>query len=84
MEHNYPKEVRESFRRFVVSFKHVNRSFKGKDLINDKNEINMYLHTLMMYLMSTYRDLAVLAHDNFVDCLTEVQVDLLEKEDDRS
>lgn len=80
MEHHYTKEVRESFRRLIVSFKQVNRSFRGLDLINDRNEINMYLHTLMMSLMSMYRDLAVLEHDNFINCLKETQVDLLEKE----
>lgn len=84
MEHNYPKEVRESFRRLLVSFKQVNKSFKGLDLINDRNEINMYLQTLMISLMSMYRDLAVLEHDNFINCLKEAQVDLLEKENGRS
>ena len=44
----------------------------------------MYLQTLMISLMSMYRDLAVLEHDNFVNCLKEAKVDLLEKEDGRS
>ena len=84
MEHNYSKEVKESFKRFLDSFKQVNRSFKGMDLMNDRNEINMYLQTLMINLMSMYKDLAVLQHDNFVNCLKEAKVDLLEKENDRS
>ena len=79
MEHNYQEEVKKSFKRFLDSFKQVNRSFKGVDHMNDRNEINMYLHTLMMNLMSMYRDLAVLEHDNFVNCLKEAKVDLLEK-----
>ena len=79
MEHDYQKEVRESFRRLIDSFKQVNSSFRGLDLINDRNEINMYLQTLMISLMSMYRDLAVLEHDNFVNCLEEARVDLLEK-----
>ena len=83
MEHNYQEEVKKSFKRFLDSFKQVNRSFKGLDLMNDRNEINMYLQTLMINLMSMYRDLAVLEHDNFVNCLTEVQVDFLEKENGR-
>lgn len=82
MEHNYTKEVRESFKRLIDSFKQVNSSFRGLNLMNDRNEINMYLHTLMMSLMSMYRDLAVLEHDNFINCLKEAQVDLLEKKDD--
>lgn len=84
MEHNYRGEVRESFKRFLASFKQVDSSFRGVNLMNDRNEINMYLQTLMMSLMSTYRDLAVLEHDNFVNCLKEVKVDLLEKENGRS
>lgn len=84
MEHNYQEEVKKSFKRFLDSFKQVNRSFKGLDLMNDRNEINMYLQTLMINLMSMYKDLAVLEHDNFVNCLKEVRVDLLEKENDRS
>ena len=84
MEHNYQEEVKKSFKIFLDSFKQVNRSFTGMNLMNDRNEINMYLHTLMISLMSMYRDLAVLEHDNFVNCLKETQVDLLEKKDGRS
>ena len=84
MEHNYQEEVKKSFKSFLDSFKQVNRSFKGVDLMNDRNEINMYLQTLMINLMSMYQDLAVLKHDNFVNCLKEVKVDLLEKENGRS
>lgn len=84
MEHNYQEEVKKSLKIFLNSFKHVNRSFTGKDLMNDRDEISMYLHNLMMYLMTMYRDLAVLEHDNFVNCLTEVQVDFLEKKNGRS
>ena len=84
MKHNYQEEVKKSFKRFLDSFKQVNRSFKGMDLMNDRNEINRYLQTLMINLMSMYRDLAVLEHDNFVNCLKEAKVDLLEKENDRS
>ena len=84
MEHNYQEEVKKSFKKFLFSFKQLNKSFTGVDLMNDRNEINMYLQTLMMSLMSTYRELAVLEHDNFVNCLKEVKVDLLEKENGRS
>ena len=84
MEHNYQEEVKKSFKRFLDSFKQVNRSFKGLDLMNDRNEINMYLQTLMISLMSMYRDLAVLEHDNFVNCLKEAKVDLLEKENGKN
>ena len=84
MEHNYQEEVKKSFKSFLDSFKQINRSFKGVDLMNDRNEINMYLQTLMMNLMSMYRRLAVLEHDNFVECLKEAKVDLLEKENGRS
>ena len=79
MEHDYQEEVKKSFKRFLDSFKQVNRSFTGMNLMNDRNEINMYLQTLMINLMSMYRDLAVLEHDNFVNCLQEARVDLLEK-----
>ena len=78
MEHDYQEEVKKSFKRFLDSFKQVNRSFTGMNLMNDRNEINMYLQTLMINLMSMYRDLAVLEHDNFVNCLQEARVDLLE------
>ena len=81
MEHNYQEEVKKSFKSFLFSFKQLNKSFTGMDLMNDRNEINMYLQTLMMSLMSMYRDLAVLEHDNFVNCLKELKVDLVEKED---
>lgn len=84
MEHNYQEEVKKSFKRFLDSFKQVNRSFTGMNLMNDRNEINMYLQTLMISLMSMYRDLAVLEHDNFINCLKETRVDLLEKKDGRS
>lgn len=84
MEHNYQEEVKKSFKIFLSSFKQVNRSFRGMDLINDRNEINMYLQTLMISLMSMYRRLAVLEHDNFINCLKESKVDLLEKENGRS
>jgi len=84
MEHNYQEEVKRSFKIFLDSFKQLNRSFTGMNLMNDRNEINMYLHTLMISLMSMYRDLAVLEHDNFVNCLEEARVDLLEKENGRS
>ena len=79
MEHNYQEEVKKSFKSFLFSFKQLNKSFTGMDLMNDRNEINMYLQTLMMSLMSMYRELAVLEHDNFVNCLKELKVDLLEK-----
>lgn len=79
MEHDYQEEVKKSFKRFLDSFKQVNRSFTGLNLMNDISEINMYLQTLMRSLISMYRDLAVLEHDNFVNCLKETQVDLLEK-----
>ena len=79
MEHNYQEEVKKSFKIFLSSFKQLNKSFTGMNLMNDRNEINMYLQTLMMSLMSMYRDLAVLEHDNFVNCLKETRVDLLEK-----
>ena len=42
------------------------------------------MKTLMISLMSMYRDLAVLEHDNFINCLKETRVDLLEKKDGRS
>lgn len=79
MEHNYQEEVKKSFKIFLSSFKQVNKSYTEMDLRNNRNEINMYLQTLMISLMSMYRDLAVLEHDNFVNCLKEVKVDLLEK-----
>ena len=84
MEHNYQEEVKKSFKSFLDSFKQVNRSYTEMDIRNNRNEINMYLQTLMISLMSMYRDLAVLEHDNFVNCLKEAKVDLLEKENDRS
>lgn len=79
MEHNYQEEVKKSFKSFLDSFKQINRSYTEMDIRNNRNEINMYLQTLMMNLMSMYRRLAVLEHDNFVNCLKEVKVDLLEK-----
>ena len=84
MEHNYQEEVKKSFKIFLSSFKQVNKSYTEMDLRNNRNEINMYLQTLMISLMSMYRRLAVLEHDNFVNCLKEAKVDLLEKENDRS
>lgn len=84
MEHNYQEEVKKSFKSFLDSFKQINRSYTEMDIRNNRNEINMYLQTLMISLMSMYRDLAVLEHDNFVNCLKEAKVDLLEKENDRS
>ena len=84
MEHNYQEEVKKSFKSFLDSFKQINRSYTELDLRNNRNEINMYLQTLMISLMSMYRNLAVLEHDNFVECLKEAKVDLLEKENDRS
>ena len=84
MEHNYQESVKKSFKSFLDSFKQVNRSYTEMDIRNNRNEINMYLQTLMISLMSMYRDLAVLEHDNFVNCLKEAKVDLLEKENDRS
>ena len=84
MEHNYQEEVKKSFKSFLDSFKQINRSYTEMDIRNNRNEINMYLRTLMMNLMSMYQDLAVLEHDNFVNCLKEAKVDLLEKENDRS
>ena len=80
MEHNYQEEVKKSFKRFLDSFKQINRSYTEMDIRNNRNEINMYLQTFMISLMSMYRDLAVLEHDNFVNCLKEAKVDLLEKE----
>ena len=80
MEHNYQEEVKKSFKIFLDSFKQINRSYTEMDIRNNRNEINMYLQTLMISLMSMYRRLAVLEHDNFVNCLKEVKVDLLEKE----
>ena len=80
MEHNYQEEVKKSFKSFLDSFKQINRSYTEMDIRNNRNEINMYLQTLMISLMSMYRDLAVLEHDNFVNCLKEAKVDLLEKE----
>lgn len=84
MEHNYQEEVKKSFKSFLDSFKQINRSYTEMDIRNNRNEINMYLQTLMISLMSMYRDLAVLEHDNFVNCLKEAKVDLLEKENGRS
>lgn len=84
MEHNYQEAVKKSFKSFLDSFKQINRSYTEMDIRNNRNEINMYLQTLMISLMSMYRDLAVLEHDNFVNCLKEAKVDLLEKENDRS
>ena len=84
MEHNYQESVKKSFKSFLDSFKQINRSYTEMDIRNNRNEINMYLQTLMISLMSMYRDLAVLEHDNFVNCLKEAKVDLLEKENDRS
>lgn len=84
MEHNYQEEVKKSFKSFLDSFKQINRSYTEMDLRNNRNEINMYLQTLMISLMSMYRRLAVLEHDNFVNCLKEAKVDLLEKENGRS
>ena len=84
MEHNYQEEVKKSFKIFLSSFKQVNRSYTEMDLRNNRNEINMYLQTLMISLMSMYRRLAVLEHDNFINCLKEAKVDLLEKENGRS
>ena len=84
MEHNYQEEVKKSFKSFLDSFKQINRSYTEMDIRNNRNVINMYLQTLMISLMSMYRDLAVLEHDNFVNCLKEAKVDLLEKENDRS
>ena len=84
MEHNYQEEVKKSFKSFLDSFKQINRSYTEMDIRNNRNEINMYLQTLMISLMSMYRRLAVLEHDNFVNCLKEARVDLLEKEDGRS
>ena len=80
MEHNYQEEVKKSFKSFLDSFKQINRSYTEMDIRNNRNEINMYLQTLMISLMSMYRNLAVLEHDNFVNCLKEAKVDLLEKE----
>ena len=80
MEHNYQEEVKKSFKSFLDSFKQINRSYTEMDIRNNRNEINMYLQTLMISLMSMYRRLAVLEHDNFVNCLKEAKVDLLEKE----
>ena len=79
MEHNYQEEVKKSFKSFLDSFKQINRSYTEMDIRNNRNEINMYLQTLMISLMSMYRRLAVLEHDNFVNCLKEAKVDLLEK-----
>ena len=79
MEHNYQEEVKKSFKSFLDFFKQINRSYTEMDIRNNRNEINMYLQTLMINLMSMYRDLAVLEHDNFVNCLKEAKVDLLEK-----
>ena len=84
MEHNYQEEVKKSFKSFLDSFKQINRSYTELDIRNNRNEINMYLQTLMINLMSMYRRLAVLEHDNFVNCLKEAKVDLLEKENGRS
>ena len=84
MEHNYQEEVKKSFKSFLDSFKQINRSYTELDIRNNINEINMYLQTLMINLMSMYRRLAVLEHDNFVNCLKEAKVDLLEKENGRS
>ena len=84
MEHNYQEEVKKSFKSFLDSFKQINRSYTEMDIRNNRNEINMYLQTLMISLMSMYRRLAVLEHDNFVNCLKEARVDLLEKENGRS
>ena len=84
MEHNYQEAVKKSFKSFLDSFKQINRSYTEMDIRNNRNEINMYLQTLMISLMSMYRDLAVLEHDNFVNCLKEAKVDLLEKENGRS
>lgn len=84
MEHNYQEEVKKSFKSFLDSFKQINRSYTEMDLRNNRNEINMYLQTLMISLMSMYRRLAVLEHDNFVNCLKEAKVDLLEKENDNT
>ena len=84
MEHNYQEEVKKSFKSFLDSFKQINRSYTEMDLRNNRNEINMYLQTLMISLMSMYRRLAVLENDNFVNCLKEAKVDLLEKENGRS
>ena len=84
MEHNYQEEVKKSFKSFLDSFKQINRSYTEMDIRNNRNEINMYLQTLMISLMSMYRRLAVLEHDNFVECLKEAKVDLLEKENGRS
>ena len=84
MEHNYQEEVKKSFKSFLDSFKQINRSYTELDIRNNRNEINMYLQTLMISLMSMYRNLAVLEHDNFVNCLKEAKVDLLEKENGRS
>lgn len=84
MEHNYQEEVKKSFKSFLDSFKQINRSYTEMDIRNNRNEINMYLQTLMISLMSMYRRLAVLEHDNFVNCLKEAKVDLLEKENGRS
>ena len=84
MEHNYQEEVKKSFKIFLDSFKQINRSYTEMDIRNNRNEINMYLQTLMISLMSMYRRLAVLEHDNFINCLKEAKVDLLEKENDRS
>lgn len=84
MKHNYQEEVKKSFKIFLSSFKQVNKSYTEMDLRNNRNEINMYLQTLMISLMSMYRRLAVLEHDNFVECLKEAKVDLLEKENGRS
>ena len=80
MEHNYQEAVKKCFKSFLDSFKQINRSYTEMDIRNNRNEINMYLQTLMISLMSMYRDLAVLEHDNFVNCLKEAKVDLLEKE----
>lgn len=84
MEHNYQEEVKKSFKSFLDSFKQINRSYTEMDIRNNRNEINMYLQTLMISLMSMYRRLAVLEHDNFVNCLKEAKVDLMEKENGRS
>ena len=84
MEHNYQEEVKKSFKSFLDSFKQINRSYTEMDIRNNRNEINMYLQTLMISLMSMYRRLAVLEHDNFVNCLKEAKVDLLEKENGKN
>lgn len=84
MKHNYQEEVKKSFKSFLDSFKQINRSYTEMDIRNNRNEINMYLQTLMISLMSMYRRLAVLEHDNFVECLKEAKVDLLEKENGKN